>query len=190
MECMCEFWCVCVHARRQAEIHNILAAVKEDVRKWKRMLPRLMCSDDAADRLWSEVRLCHNDLHCNNVMCAATADSSKALMLVDVEYASLNYIGMDICNSLCNIPFVIFLRSKASYDPSSNFPAPAQVQRWLHQYLEPRQYLAPEAALPPAQARASADAASAHVRILDMNDCQWECAMRSLLRFRPLAQLQ
>ena len=63
------------------------------------------------DLAGAQVRLCHNDLHVNNIM--AHAQKVSRVTLIDFEYACANYIGLDVCNSLANIPFILFLQVHA-----------------------------------------------------------------------------
>jgi hypothetical protein len=43
--------------------------------------------------------------------------------------------GMDICNSLANIPFMISLKGGTQYNPANDFPRRDQVKQWLLTYL-------------------------------------------------------
>ena len=100
-----------VDVGRAGEVKSVLMTVRQHVHKWQECLQNMARSGDCACRFWAQVRLCHNDLHVNNIM--AHAQKVSRVTLIDFEYACANYIGLDVCNSLANIPFILFLQVHA-----------------------------------------------------------------------------
>jgi thiamine kinase-like enzyme len=163
-------------AQQQAKLRTVLHRVRRDVSRWRRAFRQP--PPDVATRFWGQLRVCHNDLHVNNLL--GPISGPMEVRFIDFEYACVNHVGMDICNCLANIPFMEYIRgSSPTYDARS-FPAPERIRPWLERYLSERALdLDPEAA-----------EWVAALECAKVGDPLWEDALRTLLRFRPLAQLQ
>ena len=163
-------------AEQLAKLGEIFQEAKSDFDKWQRVFNRPAV--DVVDRVWAQIRLCHNDLHVNNTLVPLAG--SREVRLIDFEYACLNHVGMDLCNSLANIPFMEYIDGLTPTYDASRFPSPQQIQPWLERYLSDRA----------SEGDAEVALWVASLVEADATDPGWETALRSLMRYRPVAQLQ
>lgn len=108
-------------------------------------------------QFWADVRPCHNDLLCGNMLqplttrgdgppagdhggpapVGTTSLAKEGLKVIDFEYALPNHVGFDVCNHFAAVPESMLI-ADGNFSPRKWFPDRNWIREWVRFYADER----------------------------------------------------